>query len=64
MSASKYIKEFFNKVWWKLYEYWERFYIKSEEEYERTELWRNKKPDITFYVIRRRGDSAGLLAMC
>lgn len=66
MVASKFIKVFFNKafnkIWWKLYEYWERFYIRNEEEYARTGFWKNKKPDLTFYVIRRRGDSAGLFS--
>lgn len=62
MGASKFIKEFFNKVWWKLYEYWEKWYIRNEEEYGRTGLWKNKRPDMTFYVIRRRGDSAGLFS--
>lgn len=59
MSA---IKIFLDKVWWKLYDFREKRYIKNENGYMRKSFWRNKKPDTRFYIIRRKGDSAGLFS--
>lgn len=56
------MKAFFEKVWWKIYAYWEKYYIKNENGYWRKKIWCNQKPNETFCVIRRKGDSAGLFS--
>lgn len=62
MSLSKKVKNFFDKVWWKLYAFREKRYLKDENGYMRSSFLRNKQPDKTFYCIRRKGDSAGLFS--
>ncbi len=60
--ASKKIKNFFDMIWWKLYRYIEKIYIKDENGYKRECIYCNQMQDKNFYCIRRKGDLAGLFS--